>query len=88
MAQHHGPFLIAEIAGLAAVLIGQLGGLFNINDKVFPRGGKTLIALRLCGALHQSLNHSRGGHLLTATIKDLFLELSNQRESLVAELDL
>ncbi len=58
MAQHHGPFLIAEVAGLAAVLIGQLGGLFDINNKVFPRCGETLVALRLRSGLHKSLNHS------------------------------
>ena len=47
MAQHHGPFLIAEIAGLAAVLIGQLGGLFNINvfDKLEADLAKAVMSL-------------------------------------------
>ena len=67
--------------------IGQLGGLLDIGDQVFPRGGEALIRLRFRTALHKGFHHPRGGHLLAAAIEDLLLKLSQQGIRLVAELD-
>ena len=36
MAQHQGPLLIAEVRGLGSVGIGDLGGLLDVGDKIFP----------------------------------------------------
>ena len=87
MAEDQHPLGIADVGRLAAVGIGELGGLLNVRDQVFPGGGEALVGLRLGTALHQSLNHARSRNFLAAAIEDLLLKLSDQGIRLIAQLD-
>ena len=87
MTEDQRPLGITEVGGLAAVGVGHLGGLLDVGDQVLPGGGEALVRLRLGTALHQRLNHASRGHLLTATVEDLLLQLSDQGIGLVAEFD-
>ena len=77
MAEHHHPFFIRQCRRLAAMRIGKLGRLFNVLDQIDPRGGETLVGLRASTTLNKSLDNTGSGDLLSPSIEDLLLQLSD-----------
>ena len=67
--------------------IGELGSLFDVLNQVDPGGREALVGLRTSPALHQGLNNAGGGDLLTTSIENFLLQLSDQSISFVAQLD-
>ena len=77
MAEHHHPLFISQYRRLAAMRIGKLGRLFDVMDQIDPRGGETLVGLRASTTLNQSLDNTGSGDLLSPSIEDLLLQLSD-----------
>ena len=57
--------------------IRQLGRLFNVLDQIDPRGGETLVGLGASTTLNERLDNTSSGDLLSASIEDLLLQLSD-----------
>ena len=87
MTQHKSPLFVAEGGGLAAMGIGQLGGFLDVLDQIGPGRGEALIGLGFCSALNQSFDHPSCRYFFAAAVEDLFLKLSDQGISLIAQLD-
>ena len=77
MAEHHHPLFISQYRRLAAMGIGKLGRLFDVMDQIDPRGGETLVGLRASTTLYKSLDYTGSGDLLSPSIEDLLLQLSD-----------
>ena len=57
--------------------IGKLGCLFNVLDQIDPGGGETLVGLRARTTLNESFDNAGSGDLLSPSIEDLLLQLSD-----------
>ena len=77
MAAHHHPLYIRQCRRLAAMRIGKLGRLFDVLDQIDPGGGETLVGLRASTTLNKSLDNAGSGDLLSPSIEDLLLQLSD-----------
>ena len=67
--------------------IGQFCSLFDVLNKIDPRGRETLVGLRASPAFNQRLDNAGGGDLLATAIENFLLQLSDQSISFVAQLD-
>ena len=77
MAEHHHPLFISQYRRLAAMRIGKLGRLFDVMNQIDPRGGETLVGLRASTTLYKSLDYTGSSDLLSPSIEDLLLQLSD-----------
>ena len=67
--------------------VGKLGRFFDVLDQIYPRGRESLVGLRTGTAFNQRFHNPCGRDLLTATVEDLFLKLSDESIGFVAQLD-
>ena len=87
MVEHQSPFLVRQRRRLTAVGIGQLRGLLDVLNQVDPGRSEALVGLGLRPAFHQGLDDTSSSDLFASTVENLFLQLSDESISLVAQLD-
>ena len=67
--------------------VGKLGCFFNVFDQIHPGGCEPLVGLRTSTAFNQRFHDPCGRDLFATSVEDLFLKLSDESISFVAQLD-